>query len=289
MARPAAAFLFSVDLEDVRTMIPDGDRYAERVPATVQRYLEFLARHDVRCTFFTVGNIARRYPELIRALAAAGHEVGCHSCEHANLDRHDRRTFRDDLRRSMEDLAAAGAGEVRGFRAPMMSLTAETAWAYEVLAELGFTYSSSVLPARSPLYGWPEFPPTCVRTSPGIWEIPLSVSGLWGLKLPFASGVYFRVLPFAVIRQLFQRRLAAGRPVVGYLHPYDIDTDQEHFMHPELNGSRVYNWLMYYNRRRVFERIERLLDRAAVVVPYREYVEQRLQNGAAAAVWTVAG
>ena len=87
---PETRFLFSVDLEDVRTMIPDGARYTERVPAQVARYAELLARHDARCTFFTVGDVARRYPSLVRDLAAAGHEIACHGSDHVPLDRLDR-------------------------------------------------------------------------------------------------------------------------------------------------------------------------------------------------------
>lgn len=273
MPAPAdAPFLVSVDLEDVRSMIPDGMRFAERVPANTQQYLDFLARFGLRCTFFTVGDVARRYPELVRRIAAAGHEIACHGSEHTPLDRLDAARFRDDLLRAREALARAGASDVRGFRAPVMSLTREVAWAHDVLAEQGFAYSSSVIPVRTPLYGWPGHPRGVTRTRSGIWELPLSVGGRAPLALPFLSGVYFRVLPFALIRQLFRRERRAGRPAVGYLHPYDVDLEQERFMHPELGDSRILNALMYWNRRGVLPRLERLLREGASVMPYRELV-----------------
>jgi polysaccharide deacetylase family protein (PEP-CTERM system associated) len=273
------AFLFSVDLEDVRSMIPNGERYAPRVAANVERYLEVLGRNGARCTFFTVGDFARRQPALVRAIAAAGHEVACHGADHVPLERLGPQGFRDDLRRALDALEGAATVPVRGFRAPVMSLTPRTPWAHEALAELGFVYSSSVVPAGSALYGWPGFPERCLRTDAGIWEIPASVLG--GRRgIPFLSGVYFRLLPFAVVRAGFRRALDAGRPAVGYLHPYDVDTEQERFMHPELGDSRVLNQLMYWGRGRVCRRLDRLFGEDAEVMPYRDYVARVLERDA---------
>jgi polysaccharide deacetylase family protein (PEP-CTERM system associated) len=282
LAATSPPFLFSVDLEDVRTMIPDGGRYAERLPANVESYLACLARHDLRATFFTVGNVARQYPDLIRRIAAAGHELACHTSEHTPLERLEADALARDLERNREDLERAGAGSVRGFRAPIFSLTAKTAWAYDVLAKLGFTYSSSVLPHRNPFYGWDSFGTESTRTASGVWEIPLSVSGAFGRKMPFAGGVYFRVLPAALVRWLVARRLASGRPVVGYFHPYDIDVDQERFMHPELGDSRILNALMYVNRGRLLDRLDEIFAMGAPVVRYDAYVENVLEKVASA-------
>jgi polysaccharide deacetylase family protein (PEP-CTERM system associated) len=271
-------FLFSIDLEDVRSMIPDGQRYRERVPANTERILAFLEAHGARCTFFTVGDVARRYPDLLRRIAAAGHEIACHGSDHVPLDRLGQQGFRDDLRRALDDLARAGVSEVRGFRAPVGSLTSATPWAWEALAERGFSYSSSVIPARSPLYGWPGFGADCRRTAAGIWELPFSVGGAPGLRVPFLGGVYFRALPFALVRAGFRRTLRRGRPAIGYLHPYDVDEQQERFMHPELDDSRIYNRLMYWNRSQVLWRLERLLREGARVVPYRRFVAEVLEG-----------
>jgi len=253
-------------------MIPDGHRYAERVPALVERYLALLERRRMRCTFFTVGDVARRYPGLVRDVVAAGHEVACHGSHHIPLDRLDRARFRADLERNLEDLASAGCSEVRGFRAPVHSLTERTRWAWEVMAELGIRYSSSVLPARHPLHGWPGFSRACTRTESGVWEVPLTLARVPGLDVPFAGGVYLRALPFALVRALFRRELRSGRPVIGYAHPFDIDWEQERFVHPELGGNRLYHHLMYWNRRGMLGRIERLVALGAPVVPYGEYV-----------------
>jgi polysaccharide deacetylase family protein (PEP-CTERM system associated) len=270
----APPFLFGIDLEDVRSMIPDGHRYAERVPLQVGRFLELFERCALRCTFFTVGDIARRYPALVRDLAAAGHEIACHGSDHVPLDRMGRARFREDLARNLEDLAKAGCREVQGFRAPVYSLTERTRWAWEVMAELGIRYSSSVLPARHPLHGWPGFSRECSLTEAGVWELPFSLSGVPGLDLPFAGGVYLRALPFALVRALFRREIRSGRPIVGYAHPFDIDPDQERFVHPELGGRLVYHHLMYWNRSGMLGRIERLAALGAPIIPYAEYVSR---------------
>lgn len=277
---PPRTFLFSIDLEDVRSMIPDGERYAPRVPANVDRYLEVIDRYGARCTFFTVGDVAQRHPELVRALAAAGHEIACHGGHHVPLERLGPQGFRDDLRGARDVLERVAQAPVCGFRAPQMSLTPRTPWAHETLAELGFVYSSSVMPTASALYGWPGFAAHRLSRDAGVWEIPVSVIG--GRRgVPFLSGVYFRLLPFAIVLAAFRRTIDAGQPAVGYFHPYDVDTEQERFMHPVQRGSRVLNQLMYWGRSGVCPRLDRLFREDVTVMPYRDYVAQVLERGAA--------
>lgn len=280
-----ASFLFGFDLEDVRTMIPHGQRYAPRVRANMIPILDFLERHDTRCTFFTVGNVARAEPDLIREIADRGHELACHTAEHTTLERLGPDGFRRDLERNVEDLQRAGAGEVVGFRAPVASLTSETDWAYDVMAELGFTYSSSVIPAPNPLYGWPEFGRECRTTASGIFEIPLTTSHFPGLDVPYCGGVYFRVLPFPIVRWLFRRDAAARGYVTCHLHPYDVDLEQERFMHPELRDSWFFNTLMYVGRGQVMDRLERLMgEGCARIEKYVDFAERgrRAERAAAA-------
>jgi polysaccharide deacetylase family protein (PEP-CTERM system associated) len=269
-------FLFSVDLEDVRDMIPDGQRYAERVPVNTGRLLDFLAAHGARCTFFTVGDVARRYPDLLRRIADAGHEIACHGDVHTPLDRLEPASFRADVECCLASFARAGIRDVTGFRAPMGSLTAETTWAYPVLRELGFAYSSSVHAAPSPLYGWPGFGEDVPKPMDGVWEVPPTLTGLPLLNVPLVGGVFLRTIPFPAILALYRRRLARRGLVVAYLHPYDVDHEQERFMHPEIDDSRLFNWLMFWNRKDVFRRLDRLFGHGARVVPFREYVRDVL-------------
>jgi len=275
LADAGPIFLLGVDFEDVRSMLPDGDRYSERLPQNAERLLAFFAERGVKTTFFTVGDVARRYPSTIAEIVQEGHEIGCHTSTHTPLDRLGPEGTRDDLKRCLDDFASAGASEVVGFRAPVGSLTGATEWTYDILRELGFLYSSSVNATRSPLYGWPEYGPDLPSLRRDIWEVPISLTRFPVLSLPFLGGIYLRNFPFWVVRSLFERRLAAEGHTAGYVHPYDIDVDQERFMHPEIFDSRVLNWMMYRNRSRMLDRIDRLMQSAAVI-PYRTFVEQHL-------------
>ena len=271
--KPAApTFLFSIDLEDVRMMFEGGERFAERVPAMTEKYLEFLRRHQAKATFFVVGQTARQYPSLIRSIAAEGHELGCHTDRHTPLTKLDLSSFRDDLSRNIEALSAAGVSRVLGFRAPILSLVKETQWAYEVLAALGFSYSSSVLPAPNPLFGWSGFGPSPRRVS-GIIEIPVTIRSGFPPRVPFGAGTYFRILPWPLIRRDFAAAARVKLPVVGYFHPYDIDTGQERFMHPGINNSWFYNQLMYIGRTRVLPRLERVMSMGWRIQPYRDFIQ----------------
>jgi polysaccharide deacetylase family protein (PEP-CTERM system associated) len=275
---PEPRFLFSVDLEDVRQMIPDGERFRPRVPELTRRFLDWLDTHKSRATFFVVGDVARAYPELVREIHSRGHEVGCHSNRHIPLDRQTPDEFRRDVEAALEALAACGVQHVSGYRAPTCSLTATTRWAHDILAALGFTYSSSVLPARNPLYGWPEFGGRPQRLPSGLLEIPITVASFGPLRCPFAAGVYFRALPFPLVARAFRRALTHDA-VTGYFHPYDIDAEQERFMHPGLNGSRLYNWLMYRNRGQVLSRLDRLVAGGVTITTYEDHVSKLADAG----------
>lgn len=255
-------------------MVPNGSAYSEGVPRAMAKYLAFLDRHDMRCTFFTVGDIARRYPDLIRELVAGGHEVACHSNDHTPVHRQTKESFRDDLSRCIDDLQRAGAGPIRGFRSPVVSITPATSWAYDVLQELGFHYSSSVGPVKNAEIGWPGFDRRATWMPQGMWEIPMSLTGIPGIDLPYLSGVFLRNLPFVLQRTLYRRQRADGRAVVMYCHPYDVDTEQERFMHPELGDSRFYNWLMYRGRASLIPRLERLLQMGGEIIPYESYLRR---------------
>jgi hypothetical protein len=167
-----------------------------------------------------------------------------------------------------------------GFRAPYGSMMKETAWAYSVLTELGFAYSASVVAGRNPLYGWPDFGPDRPRMQQGLLEIPITLARFRGMAVPFMSGIYFRLLPFALVRFLFEKRLSAGDPIVSYLHPFDIDAQQERFPFPEMNA--FYGWLMYQKRGAVLPRLDRVFALGAQVVPYAEYAARYRATAAAA-------
>ena len=269
-------FLFSVDLEDVRLGIPYGLQYKDRLAANTIAYLNWLRKHTFKCTFFTVGNVAEKYPSLINEITSEGHEIASHTLSHIPLDQHTPETFKADLSQNIELLLKAGAKSVTGFRAPTFSLTEKTKWAYRILKELNLTYSSSVLPADNPLYGWKNFGSQPRKTDEGILEIPMTVGNFGPLVIPYGGGVYFRILPEFLISLKTKTHTSVQNPLLGYFHPYDIDTEQEHFMHPGLNNSKVYNYLMYYNRHKVYNRLETLVKQGFSIMTYSEYVGKHL-------------
>ena len=262
-------FLFSIDLEEF---------YAERaefhrtpLPELVERYLDLLRRHQMKATFFVVGEVAKKFPAVIRAIAAEGHELACHTYDHVPLDQQDAASLRDDLRRNLDALAGFGSAPIQGFRAPILSLGEKQQWAYEVLAGLGFTYSSSVLPARNPLHGWPGFG-LAPRRIAGVLEVPVTLSRFFGLEVPIGAGTYFRCLPMGAIRRRFAGLAEDSTAVVGYFHPYDLDTAQERVMSRGVGGSRLLNALLYVNRSRTLPRLESILDAGFRIVPYRDFI-----------------
>jgi polysaccharide deacetylase family protein (PEP-CTERM system associated) len=269
-------FLFSIDLEDVRRLMPNMDMFAERVPQMIHQYLKFLKSHNAQCTFFTVGDQLRAYPDLIRNIIDNGHEIACHTNTHIPLTQQTPTSFENDIEQFLESAYQLGVRNIIGFRAPVFSLTENTKWAYPILKKFGFTYSSSVLPAKNPLYGWEEFG-NDFKLVDDIFEMPITVHPL--LKVPLAGGVYFRVIPFFILKNAIKNLFRQGLPLQNYLHPYDIDIDQERFMHPGIKNNKLFNYLMYKNRDTVFQKIEKIMDMGVSIMPYKDcYVEFKAQN-----------
>ncbi|MDQ1429451.1 MAG: peptidoglycan-N-acetylglucosamine deacetylase [Actinomycetota bacterium] len=257
---------FTLDLEDHRP----SDAAEDRAPMLTREVLGFLDARDVRGTFFVVGETAVAHPDLVTEVAARGHEVALHGWSHTPLTELDAATLRADLRRGkalLEDLTSA---PVHGFRAPIFSLVASSRWATDVMAEVGFTYSSSVLPARSPLYGDPTLPTSPFRWPNGLLELPCPVVRAAGLGLPYLGGVYLRAIPTSASHVA---RARFGRDSVQwiYCHPYDFDPDEPFWVVPEAGplGSR----LLWYNRRRTFAKVDALL-RGRAGLPLAERLEE---------------
>jgi len=216
------------------------------------------------------------YPGLIKEIITDGHEVGCHTYNHTPLNCHTKESFREDMLRNVEVLSDLGAKDIFGFRAPGLSLTAKTPWAYEVLDELGFKYSSSVMATQSAFHGWPEFGKDYKLINNKIWELPPTLLPNKYFSIPFASSVYFRFLPLMMSKWAMNNAFKNQKSVISYFHTFDIDYEQERFMHPGVNGSWFYNFLMYYNRKGMLERFNSILPVDVEIMPHYEYVEKYL-------------
>ncbi len=262
-------FLFSVDVEEFDVDPPGRPFRRTPLPELLDGYVRWLG--EQKATFFIVGEIARQFPEAIRALHDSGHELACHTDSHRRLDEMTPETLREDLIRNREAiLAAAPSAAITGFRAPVLSMTPSTAWAYDVLGSLGFEYSSSVLAARNPLYGWPGFG-TAPRRFGSVLELPLTIGRFGPIEVPFAAGTYFRCLPAAWLLRRFLSCAKYGQPVLGYFHPYDIDAAQERVMNRGVRRNPLMNRLLYLNRHRTLARLNLTLDEGFRILPYREF------------------
>jgi len=263
----AAPVTFTLDVEDY----PGPDRQP-RAPRLTRRILEFLAEHNARGTFFVVGELADAHPDLVRDITAGGHEVGLHAWRHLALPHLGQATFRAETVRGKETIEQITGRAVVGYRAPAFSIVPETAWAADTLGELGFTYSSSVLPARNPLYGWPGQSRVPFRWPSGVAELPCPVADFAGrgrATNPYLGGIYLRVLPWRVVR-FGLARAQPGEVLWLYSHPYDFDPDEPFQQRPDL--SRAKSRLQWINRRRMFTRIERLLAYAGIGAPLAERI-----------------
>jgi polysaccharide deacetylase family protein (PEP-CTERM system associated) len=248
------AVTFTLDLEDHRPAgAPAG---TERYPALTRRVLDFLDARAVRGTFFVVGEVAEQQPDLVGEVAARGHEVGLHGWRHVPLTELSPADLGDGVRRGKALLESITGVPVAGFRAPMFSLVRESRWAVDVIADAGFTYSSSVLPARSPLFGDPSLPVAPFRWPNGMVELPCPIVRVGRVGLPYLGGVYLRALPHPVSAAA-RRGFGRDRVLWIYCHPYDFDADEPYWVVPEVGalGSR----LLWYNRRRTFAKVDALL------------------------------
>jgi polysaccharide deacetylase family protein (PEP-CTERM system associated) len=202
-----------------------------RVVQATESILELLAETGTRGTFFVLGWVAARHPELVRSIEAQGHEVACHGYGHQMITRLSRAQFAADLERAKATLEDAAGVAVIGYRAPTFSVVRETLWSLEVLAEAGFRYDSSIFPIVHDRYGIPDAPRFPHRRPAGdgasIAEFPLSTVGRPKWRFPVAGGGYFRLLPYAVtawaLRHLNRKE---GQPAIVYLHPWEIDSGQ---------------------------------------------------------------
>jgi len=235
------------------------ERVPSRLDIGMQAILASLERHDARATFFFLGWVAERRPDLVRACLDGGHEVASHGYEHTFLDALGEAGLESDLERTEQALEAAGAPRPIGFRASTFTLTRRTWWAFDVLARRGYRYDSSVHPVHHPTYGVPDFEPgiSTVQSRAGpVVEFPVATLPFLGRNLPVGGGGYFRLLPLAVTRAAIASLERRGRPAALYLHPWEFDPEQ-----PRQRTSALRSFRHYLNLRRTLPRLEALLAR----------------------------
>lgn len=263
---------FTVDVEDYHNVVARDWLHREGPPTAAvvdntRRILGLLAEAGVQGTFFTLGEVAEHFPDLIREIAGAGHELGVHGYFHRQLFKLTPDGFRREIveaRKRIEDISGR---KLRGHRAPAFSIVPATRWGLDVLGEAGFEYDSSIFPVKLRRYGWPGFPSEIHRVKleggRSIIEAPLSTVTVLGRALPAAGGGYLRHFPTGVTRWAL-RRIGAARPVILYTHPYEIEWPAAPLQisglaKPEARRARRFDRLQLRNRSTVEDKLRSLL------------------------------
>lgn len=225
----------TIDVEDyfqVSAMAPhirrdDWGSMPCRVERNVDRLLQMLADREVRATFFTLGWIASRYPQMVRRLVEQGHELASHGTAHLRASEQSPQEFAADVRDARHLLEDLGGVAVRGYRAPSFSIGHDNLWAFDVLSEAGYRYSSSVYPVQHDHYGMPDASRFPWEVRPGLLEIPITTVSAFGRNLPAGGGGYFRLAPYRLSRWAIDRfNRTEAKPAIFYMHPWEIDPDQ---------------------------------------------------------------
>jgi polysaccharide deacetylase family protein (PEP-CTERM system associated) len=221
----------------------DWERYPSRVASNTARVLDLFGEHRVHATFFVLGWVAERYPDLIRRMIRDGHELASHGYDHTRATELDRDAFREDVVRTKGILEDAAGTSVRGYRAPSYSIGSRNLWALDVLHEAGHTYSSSIYPIHHDLYGMPEAPRFAFRPrADSILELPVTTVEFAGRNFPAGGGGYFRLLPYGAYCWALRRVNRCDRqPGIFYFHPWEVDPEQ-----PRMAGASLRSRFRHY-------------------------------------------
>ncbi len=238
------------------------DNLPQRAERNTRRILDLFAQYNVKATFFTLGWLAERHPELIRRIVQEGHELACHGYEHIRVTEQTPEQFRADIIKTKTLLEDIGGRQVLGYRAASYSIGAENLWAHQVLRDAGFTYSSSVYPVKHDLYGMPEAPRFmfCPLEDQAFKEIPITTLTFANKNFPFGGGGFFRFYPYALSKWAFNRlNSKEHQSGIFYFHPWEIDPAQprqkgislktqfRHYLHLDKMEARIVRLLQDFN------------------------------------------
>ena len=246
--------VLTIDLEDWFHSLdypPENwGKYERRIEYSTRKILAFLSEKKSKATFFVLGEVAEKHPDLIKEIYGEGHEIGSHSYYHKFIYKQTKIEFRDDLNKSINLLSDLIGEKISCFRAPYFSITNKCIWAFDILKGEGIECDSSIFPVLNHRYGIPNYTRLPIKLENGIWEWPISTfSTIFG-NIPFSGGVYFRFLPAFISRYFTTSLMKRSEPVLFYFHPWEFDPNQ-----PKINKfSSFLNFRHYYGLDRNFEK-----------------------------------
>ena len=256
--------IMSVDLEDFFCDLPfdTWSQYESRVLKNTNKILELFEKYEIKATFFTLGYIAEKFPDLIKEIDNKGHEIASHSYAHLDIRKTTKEEFENDLKKSIEILEKIIGKKVFGFRAPYFSIDKKSFWAMEILSKY-FKYDSSIFPVKTPLYGIRNAPrniykpnitnPSVIDSKSNLIEIPMATHRIPIIgNIPIAGGFYLRFLPYFYIKYGLNKINKNGNSFIFYIHPKDLD--------PEMPKINEYGWHYYYNLNGATKKFKKILE-----------------------------
>ncbi|QLH07843.1 polysaccharide deacetylase [Nitrosopumilus ureiphilus] len=256
--------IMSVDLEDYYCDLPFSEwpKYESRIMRNTEMILDLFEKYDVKATFFVLGYIAEKFPDLVKKISELGHEIASHSYAHIDLRKVSKEQFEEDFLKSINILEKITGKKVEGFRAPFFSINKSNYWVFEILSKK-ISYDSSIFPVRTQLYGIPNAPRFVYKPSlknivnedvkGEFIEIPMATHRIPVIgNIPIAGGFYLRFFPYWYMKLGIKKMNKQGNPAMIYIHPKDLD--------PEMPRIKEYNWYYYYNLKSAFKKFEKLLQ-----------------------------
>ncbi|WNC72533.1 DUF3473 domain-containing protein [Thalassotalea psychrophila] len=264
-SHPNQAHILTVDVEDYFQVSAfenviarsEWDSLEHRVEKNTHRILDLFDKQNAKATFFVLGWVAERYPNVVKRIVNDGHELASHGYGHQRLTKLNQKEAQQDIEKSKHILEDISSTEVIGYRAPSFSINNSNTWVYQILKELGFQYSSSTYPINHDLYGEPSWPRQAYLTKENILEIPASTLNVANRNFPIAGGGYYRLLPYWLNKQAISRYVKAESvPYMFYFHPWEIDPEQPKFSQASLKSK----FRHYTNLSNMESKIEKLLS-----------------------------
>jgi len=261
MAPESITNALTIDFEDwyqgLEIPYTQWDGFEDRIAIVGRKLLQILDEVGTKATFFVLGFVAEKHPEVIKAIEKAGHEIGTHGFSHTLIYKQSPQVFRQEMERAVGFLEDLTGKKVIGHRAPFFSITKDSLWALDILVELGILFDSSIFPVLNYRYGIadaPRFPYDIKRAHFTLKEFPISTLQLPKVTLPISGGAYFRIYPYQVTKQALRVVNRSGKPFTFYLHPWELDAD-----HPHIDLPRRIALTHYFNLGKTETRFRKLL------------------------------
>jgi len=261
MAPESITNALTIDFEDwyqgLEIPYTQWDGFEDRIAIVGRKLLQILDEVGTKATFFVLGFVAEKHPEVIKAIEKAGHEIGTHGFSHTLIYKQSPQVFRQEMERAVGFLEDLTGKKVIGHRAPFFSITKHSLWALDILGELGILFDSSIFPVLNYRYGIadaPRFPYDIKRAHFTLKEFPISTLQLPKVTLPISGGAYFRIYPYQVTKQALRVVNRSGKPFTFYLHPWELDAD-----HPHIDLPRRIALTHYFNLGKTETRFRKLL------------------------------